>query len=72
MAYDQQLAAHVRALLTGERQVGREGDVGRDCDVSKRPMYDWVLVGAEELATEPALDGWDRRGVVFARGLVKA
>ena len=43
----------------------------RDCNVSKRPMYDWVLVGGEDLATEAGLDGWVRRGVAFARTLVK-
>jgi hypothetical protein len=108
VAYDERLAARVRALLTGERHVAEKAMFGRrmfmvagnlavgvagaelmvrvgvrarhaalsqphtrECNVSKRPMYDWVLVGAEELATEPGLDGWVQRGVVFARGLVK-
>ena len=42
-----------------------------ECNLSKRPMYDWVLVGAGGLQTEDELDGWVRRGVVFARSLVK-
>jgi hypothetical protein len=107
LAYDEQLAARVRALLTGERQVAEKAMFGRrmfmvagnlavgvardelmvrvgvkarhaalsqpyagECGVSKRPMYDWVLVGAEGLATEDELAGWVQRGVVFARSLV--
>jgi len=107
MAYDERLAARIRALLAGERQlaekamfgrrmfmvagnlaVGVAGDelmvrVGvkarhealsqphtRECNVSKRPMYDWVLVGGDGLA-DAELDGWVRRGAVFARSFVK-
>lgn len=42
----------------------------RECDMKGRPMYDWVLVGASGVATEPQLDGWVRRGVAFARSQV--
>lgn len=107
MAYDEQLAARVRALLADDRQVAEKAMFGRrmfmvvgnlavgvagdelmvrvgvkarhaalseaqtrECDVSKRPMYDWVLVGAGAVATEDHLDGWVQRGVVFARSLV--
>lgn len=106
MAYDEQLAARVRALLADERQVAEKAMFGRrmfmvagnlavgvagdelmvrvgvkarhatlaeaqtrECNVSKRPMYDWVLVGARGLATDDQLDGWVRRGVAFARSL---
>lgn len=41
----------------------------RECDMSRRPMYDWVLVGAEGVATEDELAGWLQRGVLFARTL---
>ncbi len=108
MAYDERLAARVRALLDGERQVAEKAMFGRrmfmvggnlavgvagdelmvrvgvkarhatlsephtrECNVSKRPMYDWVLVGGDGLTAEAGLDGWVRRGVAFARTLVK-
>lgn len=106
VAYDEQLAARVRALLADERQVAEKAMFGRrmfmvagnlavgvagdelmvrvgvkarhaalseaqtrECDVSKNPMYDWVLVGARGVETKDGLDGWVRRGVVFARSL---
>jgi hypothetical protein len=42
-----------------------------ECNVSKKPMYDWVLVSAGGVGTEDELDGWVQRGVAFARSLVK-
>jgi hypothetical protein len=42
-----------------------------ECNVSKKPMYDWVLVSAAGVATEDELDGWVQRGIGFARSLVK-
>jgi TfoX/Sxy family transcriptional regulator of competence genes len=106
VAYDERIAARVRELLAGERQVAEKAMFGRrmflvagnlavgvagdelmvrvgvkarhaalsephtrECNVSKRPMYDWVLVGADALATEARFEGWGRRGVVFARSL---
>ena len=108
MAYDEQLAARVREVLHGERQVAEKAMFGRrmfmvagnlavgvagdalmvrvgvksrhealsqphagECNVSKRPMYDWVLVSAGALASEGELDGWVQRGVAFARTLAK-
>ncbi len=108
MAYDEQLAARVRAALTGERQVAEKAMFGRrmfmvagnlavgvagddlmvrvgvqarhdalsqpharECDMSGRPMYDWVLVGPGALATGGELERWVQRGVAFARALVK-
>jgi hypothetical protein len=108
VAYDERLAARVRALLAGERQVAERAMFGRrmfmvagnlavgvagdelmvrvgvkarhaalsqpdtgECNVSKRPLYDWVLVGASGLASEDELAGWVQRGVAFARSLVK-
>lgn len=43
----------------------------RRCVMSGRPMTDWILVGADGVATEGPLDAWVRRGVAFARGIVK-
>ena len=107
MAYDERLAARVRAKLTGERQVAEKAMFGRrmflvagnlavgvagdelmvrvgvearhatlsqaharECDLSGRPMYDWVLVAPAGLASEDELGDWVQRGVLFARGLV--
>lgn len=107
MAYDEQLAARVRASLSGERQVAekamfgrrmfmvagnlavgiagdelmvRVGEPGarsalselgaRRCVMSGRPMGDWVLVAGVGVREE-LLDPWVRRGVAYARSLVK-
>jgi hypothetical protein len=43
----------------------------RECNVSKRPMYDWVLVGAAGVADEDPLGVWVERGVAYARSLIK-
>lgn len=43
----------------------------RRCVMSGRPMVDWILVGAEGVAADDQLDAWVRRGVAFARSLVK-
>ena len=109
MAYDADLAARVRELLAGERQVAEKAMFGRrmfmlqgklavgvagdelmvrvgvdarhdalsqpqtrECDMGKRPMYDWVLVGADGVRTEAQLEAWVGRGVVFARQLAGA
>jgi TfoX/Sxy family transcriptional regulator of competence genes len=108
MAYDEQLAARVRALLAGERQVAEKAMFGRRmfmvagnlavgvagdelmvrvgaqarhkalsqpgaraCDLSGRPMFDWVLVGVDGLGSERELEVWVQRGLLFARTLVK-
>ena len=109
MAYDADLAARVRALLAGERQVAEKAMFGRrmfmlegklavgvagdelmvrvgvdarhdalsqsgtrECDMSDRPMVDWVLVGADGVRTEAQLEAWVQRGVAFARQLAGA
>ncbi len=108
MAYDEKLAARVRAALADERQVAERAMFGRRmfmvagnlavgvagdelmvrvgeqdgrvalsqpharrCVMSGRPMTDWILVGAEGVATEGPLDAWVMRGVAYARSLVK-
>jgi len=109
MAYDADLAARVRELLAGERQVAEKAMFGRrmfmlagklavgvagdelmvrvgvsarhdalsqpqtrECDMGRRPMYDWVLIGADGVRTEAQLEAWVGRGVVFARQLAGA
>ncbi len=108
MAYDEQLAARVRAAMADERQVAERAMFGRRmfmvagnlavgvagdelmvrvgeqdglmalsrpharrCVMSGRPMTDWILVGAEGIATESPLDAWVMCGVAYARSLVK-
>lgn len=38
-------------------------------DMSARPMRGWVMVAADGIATEEALDAWIDRGVAFAESL---
>jgi hypothetical protein len=107
VAYDEKLAARVRAALADERQVAEKAMFGRRmfmvagnlavgvagdelmvrigeldvrsaltqlgarrCVMSGRPMSDWVLVAGEGVREE-LLDPWVRRGVAYARSLVK-
>jgi hypothetical protein len=107
VAYDEKLAARVRAALADERQVAEKAMFGRRmfmvagnlavgvagdelmvrvgeldvrsalselgarrCVMSGRPMSDWVLVAGEGVREE-LLDPWVRRGVAYARSLIK-
>ncbi|MEA2192751.1 MAG: hypothetical protein QOI73_2872 [Solirubrobacteraceae bacterium] len=60
-------------VRVGEQEVGAalSQPGARRCVMSGRPMTDWILVGADGLASDERLNGWVRRGVAYARSLVK-
>ncbi len=41
----------------------------RPMEMRGRPMQGWLRVEAADVATEPALEGWVKRGMTYARSL---
>ncbi|MEK9659325.1 MAG: hypothetical protein VW450_05210 [Chloroflexota bacterium] len=69
MAYDEELACRVRALLatetgTDEEALARPGV--RPMDFTGKPIQGFVYMAAEALRDDAALAGWVRQGLAGA------
>ena len=65
--YGDELIARVGTERAAELVEAEPG--ARPCDITGRPMRAWVLVSAEAIAEEPALERWLGRAEAFASSL---
>lgn len=69
MAYDENLAAHVRAALESEPNMVEKKMFGAPFDITGRAMKGWVMVAPAGVASDENLQQWVKLGVGFAHML---